>query len=117
MGNFTDEELDDVDDEVLDYKEASDDPSTSVTAVSVNTVDPANDGDKSPTREREAALTVKELQFLAKKLNLCHDTLCYNNVDPSVPTPHKRQTGDQAREQTGKTEPTHHPSHHPNRGE
>ena len=58
VGNFTDEELDDVDDEVLDYKEASDDPSTSVTAV-----DPANDGDKSPTREREATLNVKELQF------------------------------------------------------
>ena len=50
--------MEDVDDELIDYKEASDDPSTSVTAVSGNAVDPANDGDKSPTSEGEATLTV-----------------------------------------------------------
>ena len=55
--------------EVLDNIEVCEDP--------IKYVKPANilnlpyDGDKTPTKEREAILTVKELQIAAKKLNLC----------------------------------------------
>ena len=69
VGDFSDNEYDDVKSEVLAHIEVCED--------TIKYVKPANilnlpyDGDRTPTREREAILTVKELQIAAQKLNLC----------------------------------------------
>jgi hypothetical protein len=66
---FSDNEYDDVESEILDNIEVCEDPIKYV--IPANILNLPYDGDKTPTREREETLTVKELQIAAKKLNLC----------------------------------------------
>eukprot|EP00092_Neocalanus_flemingeri_P040063 GFUD01043636.1.p1 GENE.GFUD01043636.1~~GFUD01043636.1.p1 ORF type:complete len:564 (+),score=181.50 GFUD01043636.1:27-1718(+) len=97
VGDYSDCDLDDMKSDIVENSEVCKDP--------LNYGRPghiphqADDGDMTPI-EREASLTVEELQIAARKLNLCLVTPAHD--DQNAPTPPRRtQRADQNRELAG----------------
>jgi len=116
VGDYSDYDWDDVKSDIVEDVEVYED--NLKYARDGHILHRAFDGDKTPTKENEASLTMEELQMAARKLNLClvtpthddenvtyvHDdeyfTLAHD--DEYVPTPPKRtQKSEQPRQHSG----------------
>jgi hypothetical protein len=78
VGDYSDYEFDDVKSDIVDKIEVFEDPIKY--ARHGNIRNQSYDGDKTPTREREASMTVEELQIAARKLNLCLATPAHERM-------------------------------------
>jgi len=104
VSDFTDNDESDDDTvfgDILDNVKVVDNPKT--------LIEPVSDRDKTPTREKEEALSLQELQIAAKKLNLCLVTPAQTNMDighslndEKGPTaPKRRQANEQGTDAAG----------------
>jgi len=110
ISDFTDDDDDDSNDDtvysdILDNLVVVDNPKTVIEPFKAI----HDDRDKTPTREKEEALSLQELQIAAKKLNLCLVSPAEKGVnigqsleDEKGPiAPKRKQTMDQGRESAG----------------